>query len=152
SLQQTIADLKLAYKLADLKKGNSKNQQKIIALHNLIHFKIVANDLDSLSIYLKQFADQKSYILSIPVMQINYSTIGDYLLKVKKDTLHAKQFHKKLLSENKEKYKNSYLEKRILEQIIQNTDSTSIELNNHYLNVIGKIQKENDNRLNINQK
>lgn len=152
NLQQTIADLKLAYKLANLKKEQSKNKQKITALHNLIHFKIEANDLDSLDVYLQQFKNKKDYILSIPVMQINYATIGDYLIKVKKDTLYAKLFHKNLLRENKEKYKNPYLEKRILEQIIQNTDSTSVALKNHYLNVVKSIQKENNLKLNTNQK
>ncbi|RRA96298.1 hypothetical protein [Paenimyroides viscosum] len=85
-------------------------------------------------------------------MQINYATIGDYLIKIKKDTLYAKLFHKNLLRENKEKYKNPYLEKRILEQIIQNTDSTSVALKNHYLNVVKSIQKENNLKLNTNQK
>ena len=85
-------------------------------------------------------------------MQINCATIGDYLIKIKKDTLYAKLFHKNLLRENKEKYKNPYLEKRILEQIIQNTDSTSVALKNHYLNVVKSIQKENNLKLNTNQK
>lgn len=85
-------------------------------------------------------------------MQINYATIGDYLIKIKKDTLYAKLFQKNLLRENKEKYKNPYLEKRILEQIIQNTDSTSVALKNHYLNVVKSIQKENNLKLNTNQK
>ncbi|MEG1026867.1 MAG: hypothetical protein RSF34_20515 [Flavobacterium sp.] len=151
SLKQTIADLKTAYNLASLSKKSDK-KQKTTALHNLIHYKIEANDLDSLDGYVKQFEQSKSYLANIPIRQVNFATIGNYLLKIKKDTVTAKQFQKDLLLENEQKFKNLYLEKRILEQIIQNTDSTSVELNNHYLNVIGKIQKENDNRLNINQK
>jgi len=151
SIKQTIADLKSAYNLASLSKKTDK-KQKTTALHNLIHYKIEANDLDSLDGYVKQFEQSKSYLENIPIRQVNFATIGNYLLKIKKDTVSAKQFQKDLLLENEQKFKNLYLEKRILEQIIQNTDSTSVELNNHYLNVIGKIQKENDNRLNINQK
>jgi len=151
SLKQTIADLKSAYNLASLSK-NSDKKQKTNALHNLIHYKIEANDLDSLDAYVEQFEQSKSYLENIPIRQVNLATIGNYLLKIKKDTVAAKQFQKDLLLENEQKFKNLYLEKRILEQIIQNTDSTSAELNNHYLYVIGKIQKENDNKLNINQK
>lgn len=151
SLKQTIADLKSAYNLASLFNKTHK-KQKITALHNLIHYKIEANDLDSLDVYVNQFEQSKSYLASIPVMQVHFVTIGDYLLKIKKDTLAAKQFQKDLLIENEQKFNNLYLEKRILEQIIQNTDSASVELNNHYLNIIDKIQKENDNKLNINQK
>lgn len=151
SLKQTIADLKSAYNLA-IHSKKSDNKHKTTALHNLIHYKIEANDLDSLDSYVKKFEQSKSYLVNIPIRQVNFATIGNYLLKIKKDTVAAKQFQKDLLLENEQKFKNLYLEKRILEQIIQNTDSTSIELNNHYLNVIGKIQKENDNRLNINQK
>lgn len=151
SIKQTIADLKSAYNLASLSKKSDK-KQKTTALHNLIHYKIEANDLDSLDGYVKQFEQSKSYLENIPIRQVNFATIGNYLLKIKKDTVAAKQFQKDLLLENEQKFQNLYLEKRILEQIIQNTDSTSVELNNHYLNVIGKIQKENDNRLNINQK
>jgi len=151
SIKQTIADLKSAYNLASLSKKTDK-KQKTTALHNLIHYKIEGNDLDSLDAYVKQFEQSKSYLENIPIRQVNFATIGNYLLKIKKDTVSAKQFQKDLLLENQQKFNNLYLEKRILEQIIQNTDSTSVELNNHYLNVIGKIQKENDNRLNINQK
>lgn len=151
SLKQTIADLKSAYNLSKSSKKSDK-RQKITALHNLIYYKIEANDLDSLDVYVKQFEQSKPYVASIPVMQVHFATIGDYFLKIKKDTIAAKQFQKDILLENSKKFKNLYLEKRILEQIMQNTDSASVELNNHYLNVIGKIQKENDNKLNINQK
>ncbi|SFN29819.1 Histidine kinase-, DNA gyrase B-, and HSP90-like ATPase [Paenimyroides ummariense] len=151
SLKQTIADLKTAYNLASFSK-KPDNRQKITALHNLIHYKIEAKDLDSLDNYVDQFRQSKPSAARIPIMQVNFATIGDYLLKIKKDTIAAKHFQKELLLENEQKFKNLYLEKRILEQIMQNTDSTSVELNNHYLNVISKIQKENDNKLNINQK
>ncbi len=151
SLQQTITDLESAYNLASFSK-KADNRQKITALHNLINYKIEADDLDSLESYVDQFKQSMSSAARIPIMQVNFATIGDYLLKIKKDTIAAKQFQKDILSENSQKFKNLYLEKRILEQIMQNTDSTSVELNNHYLNVISKIQKENDNKLNINQK
>src|SRR5690606_759714 len=85
-------------------------------------------------------------------MQINCATIGDYLIKIKKDTLYAKLFHKNLLRENKEKYKNPYLEKRILEQIIKNNDSTSVSVKNNYLKEYKSIQKKNNLKLNTNQK
>ena len=151
SLKQTIKDLESTYNLAAFSK-KADNRQKITALHNLIHYKIEAKDLDSLDSYIKQLQNSKSNIARIPIMQVNFATIGDYLLKIKKDTVAAKQFQKELLLENEQKFKNLYLEKRILEQIIQNTDSTSVELNNHYLNVVSKIQKDNDNKLIINQK
>lgn len=152
SLKQTIKDLESAFDLASTTNSDKSKKNKITTLHNLIQYKIESENLDSLDAYIKTFEENKSYVLSVPLLQENYAVLADYLLKIKKDTVVAKKFQKELLAENDLKLQNLFLEKRVLEQIMQNTDSTSVELNNHYLNVVGQIQNDNDKKVNINQK
>lgn len=152
SLKKTIKDLESAFNLASTINKAKNKKNKITILHNLIHYKIEAGNSDNLEAYLKTFEENKAHVLSIPLLQVNYAVLGDYLLKIKKDTIAAKKFQKELLAENEQKFKNLFLEKRVLEQIMQHTDSTSFELNNHYLKVISQIQSDNDKKLNINQK
>lgn len=151
-LNKTIENLTAALKLNSNNNDNKSKVQKINTLHNLITHKIEADNLDSLDFYLKELESEKEFIFSIPVLQLNYAVIGDYLLKIKKDTIEAKKFQKNILVENQKNYQNIFLEKRILEQIIQKTDSSSTALNQHYLKVVSEIKNYNDKKLNINQK
>ncbi|WCM42742.1 hypothetical protein MG290_03420 [Flavobacterium sp. CBA20B-1] len=149
---QAIKKLALTYHVNSKSSGKNKKIHQLNTLHNLILHKIEANDLDSLDFYLNQLKNEKEFLFSIPVLQLNYTVISDYLVKIKKDTVAAKEFQKNLLIENKQKYQNVFLEKRVLEQLIQHSDSCSVAINQHYLDVVGKIKKENDQKLLVNQK
>lgn len=151
-LNKTIESLSAALKLNKNSNDKRSKVHNINTLYNLISNKIEANNLDSLDFYLNELKKEKEFIFSIPVLQLNYVVFGDYLLKIKKDAVAAKNFQKSILIENKKKYQNIFLEKRILEQIIQKTDSSSLSLNEHYLNVVTKIKDYNNKKLSINQK
>lgn len=149
---KNIKKLAFTYDLSTQFKTEKSKIIQLNTLHNLINFKINAHNTDSLDYYVITLKNEKKFIFNIPVLQLNYLIIGDYLIKIKKDTAAAKIFYKNILRENNSIYKNNYLEKDILEQFIQQCDSSSALLNKHYINVVKKTQIENDKKLQNNQK
>ncbi len=149
---KNINKLAFTYKLSTQYKTEKSKIIQINTLHNLINHKISASKVDSIEHYIDLLKAEKKFIFNIPVLQINYCIVGDYLIKVKKDTTAAKVFYKGILNENNKQYHNIYLEKHILEQFVVECDSVSPNLNRQYINIVKKIQLENEKKLQNNQK
>lgn len=119
---------------------------------NIFKYKVKNNDADSIEFYLNEFEKIKTNINTSPQIQLKFAEVPTYYLKIKKDTLAAKKIQKDLLKENQTIYKNIYLEKKIYEQLITETDSFSNNLYRNYLNVLDSIEKESDDKFKTNQK
>lgn len=150
--KEALSKLNEALKLATAKDAYQNDINKTNTLHNVLYYKIKTNDVDSLDYLFAKVNENKEHLMTIPIFQLNYALIADYYLKIKKDTLASKKFQKELLIENDLNLHNDYLEKRILEQIINDTDSHSIALNKHYLATASKLQVANTSRQKFSQK
>lgn len=151
SVEATIEECITAFKLMQSTNSFRARIKNLDILNNIISLKIKSNDNKDLNYYVNIFNSNKSFIESTPLLQVNLSTIGDYFRFVNNEQKSTYNYDKKLLKKNKEIFKNIYLEKRILEQFIR-TDSNSIALYNHYLEVLNKIEKQNNFFVSSNQK
>jgi len=152
SNKEALIELEKALKLATAKDAYLNDINSTNTLHNVLYYKIKTNDIDSLEFLFSKVNENKEHLMSIPIFQLNYALIADYYLKIKKDTNAAKKIQKNLLIENDLSLHNDYLEKRILEQIINDTDSHSIALNKHYLATASKLQRDNTSKQKFSQK
>lgn len=135
-----------------IKDQDNSNTQKGNTAFNIFACKIKNEDKDSIEFYFKEFIALRKPFDHNSQVQLNFAEIPLYYLQIKKDTVAAKKYQKELLLENKLRYKNSYLEKKIYEQLIIQTDSFSPALYKDYFTVLEKIDTDNKTKFGTNQK